>query len=66
VSADVLRSAAAIVAAAIRTPVRLEISEYPAIYLDWGKRWTRSLPPLDAETLRNLAAVAAERRHERG
>lgn len=36
-----------------------EISDYPAIYINWGKRWTGTLPPLDAETPQNLVAVAA-------
>jgi hypothetical protein len=40
-----------------------EISDYPAIYIDWGKRWTGTLPPLDAETPPNLAAVATAKRH---
>ncbi|MGN6373189.1 MAG: hypothetical protein ACTHM1_09395 [Solirubrobacteraceae bacterium] len=39
-----------------------EISDYPIVYIDWGKRWTGKLPPIDAETPRNLAAVAAEKR----
>jgi hypothetical protein len=39
-----------------------EISGYPAIYTDWGKRWTGTLPPLDADTPQNLAAVAAAKR----
>jgi hypothetical protein len=42
-----------------------EISEYPALYIDWGKQWTGTLPPLDADAPRNLAAVAAERRYEK-
>ncbi len=42
-----------------------EISDYPTIYTDWGKRWTGTLPSLDAETPENLAAVAAARRHKK-
>lgn len=42
-----------------------QISEYPDIYIDWGKRWTNALPPLEAEAPRNLTAVAAERMFSR-
>lgn len=42
-----------------------EITDYSAIYIDWGKQWTGTLPPLHAEAPPNLAAVAAERRHKK-
>jgi hypothetical protein len=35
------------------------ISSHPEIFVEWGKQWTGTLPPLDAPV--NLAAVAARR-----
>jgi hypothetical protein len=41
-----------------------EISEYAAIYVEWGRRWAGTLPPIDAAPPPNLVAVASERRFE--
>lgn len=39
-----------------------DISDYPAIFIQWGKDWTGALPYVYSEAPPNLAAQAAERR----
>jgi hypothetical protein len=39
-----------------------DISDFPTIFIQWGKDWTGALPYLNTEAPPNLAAQAAERR----